>query len=213
MELVEELQNRLDADPELAAAFAALTPGRQKGYNFHIGDAKQTKTRESRIDRCRPKILAGLGFQDPDPAKPRPPLQPGKDGVTLLSGGNPRIAKGDGRGPVEAYLAAMPGWKRQVGRRLDRIIETSVPDVRQAVRWNSPFYGVEDLGWFVSFHCFDRYVKVTFLNGANLDPLPPVDGKDPDARYVHIGEDDAIDEGLFGSWMTQASSIPGWDGF
>jgi hypothetical protein len=213
VELVEELQNRLNDDPELAAAFAALTPGRQRGYNFHVAKAKQAATRERRIDSCRPKILAGLGLQDRDPATPRKPLKPQADGTVLLSGGNPQIAKGDGPEPVEAYLAAIPGWKQGIGRHLDGLIVDVVPDVRKAVRWNSPFYGVEGLGWFASYHCFDRYVKVTFLNGARLDPPPPVDGKDPDARYHHIHQGDDIDDGVYRSWLQQASTIPAWDGF
>lgn len=217
IELVEELQDRLDRDPQLAEAFASLTPGRQRGYNIHISGAKQAKTRESRIEKCVPKILAGKGFHDRDDSPSgRRSAKPGarsRDEPVLLSGGNPQIAKGDGPEPVAAYLAAMPGWKQDVGRRLDALIERAVPGVRKAVRWNSPFYGVDELGWFVSYHCFDRYVKVTFLNGSRLDPLPPVDSKDPDARYAHIHEDDEIDAALFESWMRQASSIPGWKGF
>jgi len=131
----------------------------------------------------------------------------------LLSGGNPQILKGDGDAPVQAYIAAMPGWKSDVGRRLDAFVADAVPDVRRAVRWNSPFYGVEGRGWFLSFHCFTRYVKVTFLRGAALDPLPPVGSKDPDARYVHVHEDGAIDEAQFADWVRQASRMPGWDGF
>jgi hypothetical protein len=135
------------------------------------------------------------------------------DGPRLLSGGNPQIAKGDGPGPVQAYNAAMPGWKRDVGRRIDGLVERTVPGVKRAVRWNSPFYGVDGQGWFLSYHCFTRYVKVTFIRGAELDPLPPVDSKDPDARYVHIHEDDELDEPLLTSWIRQASELPGWDGF
>lgn len=217
VELVHELQNRLDGDPRLAAAFASLTPGRQREYNFYISGAKQSTTRERRVDRCVPKILAGRGFRErseanSDRRSKGAGTNPG-DGPVLLSGGNPQIPKGDGPGPVAAYLAAMPGWKQDVGRRLDALIERSVSDVRKAVRWNSPFYGVEDLGWFASFHCYDRYVKVTFLNGAALDPLPPVDSKDPHARYAHLHEDEEIDEALFERWMRQASTLPGWDGF
>lgn len=222
IELVDELQNRLDGDPRLAAAFASLTPGRQREYNFYISGAKQATTRERRIDRCVPKILAGKGFRDRDDAasdrrskgrKKNAKPASGDDGPVLLSGGNPQIPKGDGPEPVAAYLAAMPGWKQDVGRHLDALIERAVPDVRKAVRWNSPFYGVEDLGWFASYHCFDRYVKVTFLNGAALDPLPPVDSKDPNVRYAHVHEDEEIDEALWERWMRQASSLPGWDGF
>ena len=106
----------------------------------------------------------------------------------LLSGGNPQIAKADGDAPVQAYIAAMPGWKSDLGRRLDDLIVRTVPNVRKAVRWNSPWYGLEGQGWFVSYHVFTRYVKVTFLNGASLQPVPPGSGKDPDSRWVDIYE-------------------------
>ena len=145
-------------------------------------------------------------------ASKRPPRHKSEDGVTLLSGGNPQIAKGDGDGPVQEYIAAMPEWKREVGRRLDDLIERTVPDVRKAVRWNSPFYGVEGKGWFISYHVYARYVKVTFLKGKSLDPMPPVDSKDPDARYCHIYEG-GMDERQMESWIRQAAAIHGWDGF
>lgn len=132
------------------------------------------------------------------------------DKPRLLSGGNPQIPKGDGDGPVQAYIAAMPGWKREAGRRLDALIERTVPGVRKAVRWNSPFYGVEGQGWFVSFHCFTKYVKVTFFDGASLRPVPPVGSKDPKVRYFHIHEDGQIDEALVESWVRQAAALPGW---
>ena len=128
----------------------------------------------------------------------------------LLSGGNPQIPKGDGDAPVQAYIAAMPGWKSAAGKRLDALIEKSVPGVQRSVRWNSPFYGVEGKGWFVSFHCFTRYIKVTFFKGAALTPLPPVGSKDPDARYFHIHEDEDVDEAQVASWLKQAAAIPGW---
>lgn len=131
----------------------------------------------------------------------------------LLSGGNPQIPKGDGDAPVQAYIAAMPGWKSDVGRHLDELIDRTVPDVKKAVRWNSPFYGVEGHGWFLSYHCFTKYVKVTWFRGAELDPLPPVDSKDPDTRYLHVHEDEDLDEKLLTSWIRQASELPGWDGF
>ncbi|HEX2029733.1 MAG TPA: DUF1801 domain-containing protein [Nitriliruptorales bacterium] len=134
-------------------------------------------------------------------------------GPRLLSGGNPQISKGDGDAPVQAYIDAMPGWKNDAGRRLDELIERTVPDVKKAVRWNSPFYGVEGQGWFLSYHCFTKYIKVTFFRGAELDPLPPVDSKDPDTRYFHIHEDEDLDEQLVTSWIKQASELPGWDGF
>ena len=129
--------------------------------------------------------------------------------VKLLSGGNPQIAKGDGDAPVQAYIDAMPDWKHDVGRALDTLIEGTVPDVRKAVRWNSPFYGVADNGWFLSYHCFTKYVKVTFLNGASLDPPPPEASKHPDVRYLHIHENEEIDEGQLKSWIEQAANLPG----
>ena len=112
------------------------------------------------------------------------------DGPKLLSGGNPQIPKGDGDAPVQAYIAAMPGWKHDVGRRLDALVVQAIPGVQKAVRWNSPFYGVAGQGWFLSYHCFTKYVKVTFLNGGSLQPMPPVESKQPDVRYLHIYEDD-----------------------
>ena len=127
----------------------------------------------------------------------------------LLSGGNPQIPKGDGDGPVQAYLAAMPGWKRDVGRRLDALITRSVPKLRKAVRWNSPFYGVETRGWIATFHCFAKYVKVTFLRGTSLRPLPPGASKHPNVRYYDIREDDPLDEKLLTGWFKQASKLPG----
>lgn len=127
----------------------------------------------------------------------------------LLSGGNPQIPKADGDAPVQAYIAAMPGWKSDVGRHVDALIVRSVPNVRKAVRWNSPFYGIEGHGWFLSYHCFTKYVKVTFLNGASLRPPPPVESKHQNVRYFHIHEDDQIDEDLVAEWIRQASELPG----
>jgi hypothetical protein len=127
----------------------------------------------------------------------------------LLSGGNPQIAKGYGDAPVQAYIAAMPGWKRDVGRRLDAIIVRAVPGVQKAVKWNSPFYGLEGQGWFLSFHCFAKYVKLAFFRGAALRPVPPVESKHKDVRYFHIREDDEIDEAQLADWVKQASELPG----
>ncbi len=127
----------------------------------------------------------------------------------LLSGGNPQIPKGDGDAPVQAYIVALPGWKHNVGRSLDTLIARTVPEVRKAVRWNSPFYGIENQGWFLSFHCFTKYIKVTFLNGASLRPVPPVESKHEDVRYFHIHEDDQLDGELLASWIRQASELPG----
>jgi hypothetical protein len=130
----------------------------------------------------------------------------------LLSGGNPQIAKADGDAPVQAYIAAMPGWKRDVGRQLDALISRTVPGVRKAVKWNSPFYGMAGQGWFASFHCFTRYVKVTFFRGASLRPVPPGESKQKDVRYLDIHEDDPIDEDRLASWVKQASRLLGWGG-
>jgi len=126
----------------------------------------------------------------------------------LLAGGNPQIAKADGDAPVQAYIAAMPGWKRDIGRRIDALIARDVPDARKAVRWNSPFYGIEGRGWFVSFHVFTHYVKVTFFRGTSLRPLPP-GGTAKEARWIDIHEDD-LDEALMATWIHQAAALPGW---
>ena len=128
----------------------------------------------------------------------------------LLSGGNPQIAKGDGDAPVQAYIAAMPGWKSDIGRRLDALIVQSVPDVRKAVKWNSPFYGIQGQGWFLGIHVFTRHVKVTFFRGAALQPLPPGTSKQKDVRHLDIHENDEFDEAQFRSWVKQAAAIPGW---
>ena len=127
----------------------------------------------------------------------------------LLAGGNPQIAKADGDAPVQAYIAAMPGWKRDVGRRLDALIVRTVPGVRKAVKWNSPFYGIDGQGWLLSFHCFTRYVKVAFFRGTSLRPLPPAASKHKDVRYLDIHEDDALDEAQLAAWVKQASQLPG----
>ncbi|MPV36751.1 DUF1801 domain-containing protein [Georgenia subflava] len=127
----------------------------------------------------------------------------------LLSGGNPQIPKGDGAGPVRDYIAAMPGWKRDVGQRIDDVVVSTVPDVRKAVRWNQPFYGGESEGWFLSFRCYTRYVQVQFLRGTSLDPVPPKASKHDEVRYLDIHEDDELDEEQLRSWVEQASRLPG----
>ena len=127
----------------------------------------------------------------------------------LLAGGNPQIAKGEGDAPVQAYIAAMPGWKRDVGRRLDALIVRTVPGVRKAVKWNSPFYGVEDQGWFLNSHCFTKYVKVAFFRGRSLRPVPPGESRHRETRYLDIHEDDPLDESQLADWVEQASQLPG----
>jgi hypothetical protein len=157
-------------------------------------NAKPT-TRPSRVVKGRPAAARPKGTA----AQPK-----------LLAGGNPQIPKGDGDGPVQAYIAATPGWKRDVGRRLDALIARTVPGVRKAVRWNSPFYSVEGQGWFLSYHCYTRYVKVTLFRGASLRPRLPVESKDKNVRYFHIHEGEQIDEDLVAGWIRQAAALPGW---
>jgi hypothetical protein len=129
--------------------------------------------------------------------------------VVLLSGGNPQIAKGDGDAPVQAYIAAMPGWKRNLGKRLDALIVRTLPHVRKAVKWNSPFYGIEGQGWFLGVHVFTRYVKVAFFNGSSLRPVPPGPSKHKDTRYLDIHEGDELDEAQWATWLKQAAALPG----
>lgn len=131
------------------------------------------------------------------------------DKPVLLSGGNPQIPKGYGDGPIKAYIAAMPGWKSDIGGRLDALVEKTVPNVYKAVKWNSPFYGIEGEGWFLSYHCFAKYIKLTFFRGTSLDPVPPVASKTPETRYFHIHEGEALDEARLSSWIRQASRLPG----
>ncbi len=150
--------------------------------------------------------MAKLPIKPPatNPSTQIAPAQP-----TLLSGGNPQIAKAYGDAPVQAYIAAMPGWKADVGRRLDAIIERTVPGVGKAVKWNSPLYGVEGHGWFLSLHCYANYIKVAFFRGLSLSPVPPVASKSQHARYLHIQGADAFDEAQFAHWVSQASKLPG----
>jgi hypothetical protein len=129
---------------------------------------------------------------------------------TLLSGGNPQIAKADGDAPVQAYIAAMPGWKRDIGKHLDALIVRTVPNVRKAVKWNSPFYGIDGQGWFLGLHTFTRYVKVAFFRGTSLRPVPPGASKSKDTRYIDIHEGDELDEVQMAAWVKQAAALPGW---
>ncbi|MFN5051865.1 MAG: DUF1801 domain-containing protein [Planctomyces sp.] len=132
-----------------------------------------------------------------------------QEGPRLLAGGNPQMAKGDGDAVVQQWIAAMPGWKQDVGRRLDALIVSAVPDVRKAVRWNTPFYGLVGNGWFMAFHCLTKYVKVAIFQGTSLNPVPPVSSKQPNVRYVHLTETEAINWQQIGDWVLQASRLPG----
>jgi hypothetical protein len=135
-----------------------------------------------------------------------------KPRVVLLSGGNPQIAKAEGDAPVQAYIAAMPGWKRDLGKRLDALIVRTLPNVRKAVKWNSPMYGIEGQGWFLGLHTFTHYVKVAFFRGSSLRPVPPGPSKDKDTRYIDIHEDDELDEAQMAAWVKQAAALPGGRG-
>ncbi|HEY0857202.1 MAG TPA: DUF1801 domain-containing protein [Albitalea sp.] len=158
--------------------------------------AHQTPAKPAKA--ARPAKAAGPSAAKPVAAKP-----------TLLSGGNPQIAKAEGDAPVQAYIAAMPGWKRDLGRRLDALIVRAVPGVHKAVKWNSPFFGIAGQGWFLSFHCFTKYVKVAFFRGSALCPPPPGPSKQKDVRYLDIHEHDVLDEAQFAAWVKQASELPG----
>lgn len=183
-----------------AAAFKALV----KAAVARNGAAK-AKPKSS------PKAKAKPRAKSPAASEPKPGKAPKRDKVVLLSGGNPQIAKADGDAPVQAYIAAMPGWKSDLGRRLDALIERTVPEVRKAVRWNSPFYGMDGQGWFLSFHVFTRYVKVTFFNGTSLKPIPPGGtARSQEARWIDIHEDDEFDEAQMARWVKQAAALPGW---
>jgi len=163
----------------------------------------------------KPEGTARAGKRRRSAAKSKSPPKAGArarpgagDAVVRLSGGNPQIAKAEGDAPVQAYIAAMPGWKRDIGKRLDALVVRNVPGVRKAVKWNSPFYGIEGRGWFLAFHVFTHYVKVTFFRGTSLRPAPP-GGTAKDARWIDIHEDD-LDEARLARWVKQAAALPGW---
>jgi hypothetical protein len=171
------------------------------------------KTSRKSEKEARKAAARRVASKAPEPRKPvarSSARKPAKAKTpALLSGGNPQIAKADGDDAVQAYIAAMPGWKRDVGRRLDALIVRTVPSVRKAVRWNSPFYGIEGRGWFLGVHCITKYVKVAFFRGTSLRPLPPFESRIQGTRYLHIHEDDQLDEALVASWIRQASELPG----
>jgi hypothetical protein len=170
--------------------------------------AKRTSKKSEMVaKRAAAKRVAAKAAK-PRQAAPKPQSRKAAKPV-LLSGGNPQIAKAYGDAPVQAYIAAMPGWKRRVGRSLDALIVRTVPGVRKAVKWNSPLYGVEGEGWFLSFHCFTKYVKVAFFRGASLRPVPPGESKHRQVRYLDIREDEELDEVQLAAWVTQASQLPG----
>ena len=162
--------------------------------------------------KAKPKAKVASRASKPRKSAAKNRRVTGKQAVALLSGGNPQIAKADGDAPVQAYINAMPGWKRDVAKRLDALIVRSVPDVRKAVKWNSPFYGFEGQGWFLSFHTFTRYIKVAFFRGSSLRPIPPGASKTKDTRYIDIREGDELDEAQMADWVKQAAALPGFLG-
>ena len=189
--------------------------------------AKPKAKRASRASGARKPAAkatktANAGTKAKGPAKPGAKAKPGASAakpikarkgekVVLLSGGNPQIAKADGDAPVQAYIAAMPGWKRDLGKRLDALIVRNVPNVRKAVKWNSPLYGIEGQRWFLSFHVFTLYVKATFFRGTSLRPVPPGGTvRSKDARWIDIHEGDKLDEARMATWVKQAAGLPGW---
>jgi hypothetical protein len=172
-------------------------------------DIAEGETVDARAFKALVKAAVAVNHAPAKKSKPARTPKGKKGDVVLLSGGNPQIAKAEGDAPVQAYIAAMPGWKRDVGQRLDTLIVQTVPNVRKAVKWNSPFYGVEGQGWFLAFHVFTRYVKVTFFRGASLRPLPPGASKDKKTRYYDIREGE-LDEAQFAKWVKQAAALPGW---
>ncbi len=163
------------------------------------GTSRTSKPRKSATKSKSPPKSGSKAKAGANKAKP----------VKLLSGGNPQIAKAYGDAPVQAYIAAMPGWKSDLGKRLDAIIARTVPGVYKAVKWNSPLYGIEGEGWFIGIHCFAKYIKVAFFRGASLRPIPPGESKQKEVRYLNIREEDKLDEAQFARWVKQASQLPG----
>lgn len=193
---------------------AGLDGGTRRAIDLHEGDTLSAAAFKALI---RAAAKANAPVSSPTGHKPRPAKKPSTAAKPkLLSGDNPQIAKADGDAPVQAYIAAIPGWKQEIARRLDALIQKSVPKVRKAVRWNSPFYGLSD-GWFVGLHCFKNYVRVTFFAGASLSPVPPGASKIKNVRYLDIREGDwsaggTLTDAQLSSWITQASTLPGWGG-
>ena len=172
--------------------------------------SKATPKAKGTLRASKPRKSATKSKSQPKAGAKAKPInvREGAKVAVLLSGGNPRIAKADGDAPLQAYIAAMPGWKRDIGKRLDALIVRNVPNVRKAVKWNSPMYGIEGQGWFLGFHVFTHYVKVTFFRGTSLRPVPP-GGTGKDARWIDIHEAD-LDEAQMATWVTQAAALPGW---
>jgi hypothetical protein len=183
---------------------SSLEGNTRRAIDIREGEALDAEAFKALIQAAVAANLRSSAPKSKSPPKAGAKAKP----VKLLTGGNPQIAKADGDAPVQAYIAAMPGWKRDLGKRLDALIVRNVPNVRKAVKWNSPFYGIEGQGWFLSFHVFTHYVKVTFFRGKLLRPVPP-GGTGKDARWIDIHEDD-LDEAQMATWVKQAAALPGW---
>jgi hypothetical protein len=174
------------------------------------GTSRANKPRTSATKSKSPPKAGAKAKLGASEAKPIEVRKGEKAAVVLLSGGNPQIAKADGDAPVQAYIAAMPGWKRDLGKRLDALIVRNVPNVHKAVKWNSPLYGMEGQGWFLGVHTFTHYVKLAFFRGTSLRPVPPGPSKDKYTRYIDIHEGDQLDEAQMATWVKQAAALPGW---
>jgi hypothetical protein len=192
----------------LGASVARLGDGRNvlREVATMIGKTKKKTSKAVKAVAKTSKVKAKTRTKTSSVTRAAKPKQ-----VVLLSGGNPQIAKADGDAPVQAYIAALPGWKSALAKRLDALIVKSVPRVRKAVKWNSPFYGVEGQGYFLSYHAFARYLKVAFFRGTSLQPVPPGTSKNAEARYLDIHESDELDEAQLKRWLKQAAALPGWD--
>lgn len=171
---------------------------------------ERAKKKPAATKRASAKVTQPAKAAPKKAAKKATPKKATPKKVELLSGGNPRIAKADGDAPVQAYYAALPGWKNALGRRLDALVVAAVPTVKKAVKWNSPFYGIEGQGWFLSIHAFNKYLKLAFFRGVELRPPLPGGSKSPDVRYLDIHEKDSVDETQLTQWLRQAAAIPGW---
>jgi hypothetical protein len=180
---------------------SSLDGNARRAIDIFEGDTLNEKAFKALV-----RAAAALNTPSPKAAKVKAPKK-----TVLLSGGNPKVAKADGEAPVQAYIAKMPGWKREVGRKLDALIVRAAPGVRKAVKWNSPLYGIEAMGWFLGVHVFKTYVKVTFFNGAHLKPKPPGGtARSKEARWIDIHEDDEINEAQMTKWVKQAAALPGF---
>jgi hypothetical protein len=199
---------------DLAGLFnSSLEGNTRRAIDIREGEVLDAEAFKALIQAAVAENLRSSAPKSKSPPKAGAKAKPGArkaKPVELLSGGNPQIAKADGEAPVQAYIAAMPGWKRDIGKRLDALIVRNVPNLCKAVKWNTPFYGIEGQGWFLGVHCFTHYVKVAFFRGTSLRPVPPGESKQKEVRYLDIHEDDQLDEAQMATWVKQAAALPGW---